>query len=355
MSETARINGQEVTIQPGETVLEAAARLGTEIPTLCHDTRLEPIASCRLCLVKVEGRRLPIAACAQALQPGMEVTTADDDLNGWRTTLLNLTLSETTADSASCRACQQEGPCELHSLAAEYGATPGVFQGATSSEPLEWDENPFIVRDYDQCIFCYRCTRVCDEIEQAHAIGPAGRGFESSIATAFETGLLESPCTFCGQCIQACPTGALMDRKMLGKAKVEEVEKVKTICPFCGTGCGIELNVADGQVIGVTPDWDSPVSQGSLCVKGQFGIGFINSPDRLKTPLIRKNGVLTESTWEEAYDFIASRFIDIKEKHGRNAFTFWSSSRSTNESNYMLQKFARAVIGTNNVDNCSRT
>ncbi len=352
MSETATINGQEVTVQPGETVLEAAARMGTEIPTLCYDGRVEPTASCRLCLVKVEGRRLPIAACAQALQPGMEVTTTDDDLDGWRKTLLNLTLSEVSGDR--CLACEEQGPCELHSLAADFGATPGVFQGATSGQRLQ-DENPFIVRDYEQCIFCYRCTRVCDEVEQAHAIGPAGRGFESSIATAFETGLLESPCTFCGQCIQACPTGALMDKKMLGKAKVEEVEKVKTICPFCGTGCGIELNVADGKVIGVTPDWDSPVSQGSLCVKGQFGIGFINSPDRLTMPLIRKDGVLTESSWEEAYDLIASRFSAIKNESGRNAFAFWSSSRSTNESNYMLQKFARAVIGTNNVDNCSRT
>lgn len=352
MSATATINGVPVEPSPGETILSAAARLGIAIPTLCHDPRLAPSASCRICVVKVKGRRLPIAACSQALQPGMEVVTDDTDLRTWRKSLLDLALSETP--EGPCVKCVEQGPCDLHRLTVEFGAARGRFPGATSGARLE-DANPFIQRDYTQCIYCYRCVRVCEQVEQAHVIGPAARGFETRIATPFDLGLLDSACTFCGHCVQACPTGALMDRKLLGKATAAEVTKVRTVCSYCGTGCGIELHVANGRVIGITPDWTSPVNQGSLCVKGQFGVGYIHSPERLTTPLIRRNGELTPASWNEAYDLIAETFGRIKRESGPSGFALWSSSRSTNESNYLFQKLARAVIGTNNVDNCART
>jgi len=347
----ALIDGKAVVPIEGESILQAARNAGIDITTLCYDSRVEPSASCRLCLVKVKGRGLPVASCAQEIRPGMEIITRDSELESWRKAILGLVLSENPA--GECRKCSEIGPCELHKLAKEYGVD-GHFPGATSGQILD-DPNPFIVRDYGQCIYCYRCTRVCGELEQAHAIVPMGRGFRTGIATAFDGGLLDSPCTFCGQCIQTCPTGALMDKKMLGKARAEEVNKVRTICPFCGTGCGINLHVAGGKVIDVTPDWKAAVNQGSLCIKGQFGMDFVHSPDRLTRPLIRKDGSFTEAPWEEAYDLIAGKFRKIKEESGPDAFAFFSSARSTSESNYLMQKFARAVVGTNNIDNCART
>ncbi len=337
---------------PGQSILEATRVLGIEIPTLCYDHRVRASASCRLCVVKVKGRRLPVSSCAHALEPGMEIITDDAELRGWRRTIISLVLSENPKED--CLKCIEIGTCELHALADKYGVEAGHYGGVTSGNRSD-DSNPFILRDYSRCIYCYRCTRVCGEVEQAHAIVPAARGFRTRISTPMDGDLLESPCTFCGQCIQTCPTGALANRKMLGKATADEVEKVRTVCPFCGTGCGINLHVARGKVIGVTPDWDAPVNDGSLCVKGQFGMDFIHSPDRLTSPLIRRNGTFAEVSWDEAYDLIAARFSQIKRESGADAFAFWSSSRGTSESNYLMQKFARAVIGTNNIDNCART
>lgn len=351
MAREAFIDGVAVPVEGRPTILEAARPLGTPIPTLCHDPRLDPAGSCRLCLVKVEGRRLPVAACAQRLEPGMVVTTSDEELRDLRRTILRLVLSENPA--GECTKCRELGPCELHRLAEEH-QVGAAFSGVSSGTQPD-DSNPFILRDYAKCIYCYRCTRVCGEVEQAHAIVPSGRGFASRIATAFDGGLLESPCTFCGQCIQTCPTGALADRKMLGRARAEDVTEVRSICPFCGTGCGITLRVAGGQVIGATPDWSSTPSQGSLCVKGQFGLDFIHRRDRLTTPLIRRDGALEPASWEDAYDLIARQFTAIKAESGPEAFAFWSSARGTSEANYLMQKFARAVIGTNNIDNCART
>ena len=349
---TAIIDGLHVQVLPGETVLDAARRFGIDIPTLCNDPRVGSSGACRLCMVKLEGRRQPVPACSQPLEAGMAITTHDPDLEDWRKTILKLALSENPADE--CPRCQQIGPCELHAMADAYGVTQSAYHGATSGQ-LAVDDNPFILRDYSQCIYCYRCVSVCNDFEQAHAIMPVGRGFMTEIAAAGSDGLLSSPCTFCGQCVQACPTGALMDRKRMGKAKAEEVERVRTTCPYCGTGCGIELNVAHGEVVGVTPDWGAPANEGALCVKGQFGMDFIHSSDRLTTPLIRRNGTFEEASWDEALNLVAEKFNQIKAESGPDAFTLWSSSRSTNEANYMVQKLARAVIGTNNVDNCART
>lgn len=349
---SARINEFEIQVDPGETILEAARRTGVAIPTLCHDPRVGSTGSCRLCVVKIAGRRLPAAACKQQLEPGMVVVIDDPELKAWRQTILKLALSENPAET--CTRCSQIGPCELHALAQALGVTERAYGGATSGRLVE-DSNPFILRDYTQCIYCYRCVQVCNQLEQAGAILPVGRGFASAISTPAGGGLLDSPCTFCGQCVQACPTGALFDRKRLGKAQAADVQRVRTICPYCGTGCGIELHVAKGKVVGVTPDWDGPANQGSLCVKGQFGLDFIHSPDRLTTPLIRRHGRLEPATWDEAYDLIAERFGEIKRQSGPDAFALWSSARSTNEANFLVQKLARAALGTNNIDNCART
>jgi len=327
-----RINDKPATFREGDTILEVARRVGADIPTLCYDPRLEPAGSCRLCLVEIEGGGQPVPACTFPASEGVKVRTHSPELVRYRRRLLALVLS-----------------------AGEHGAQGRRFRGASSGAPVD-DGNPFILRDYDQCIYCYRCSRVCNEVEQAHAIVPGGRGFATRITTLFERGLMDTSCTFCGQCINTCPTGALADLRRVGKAKAADISKsVKTVCPFCGTGCTLYLDVAADRIVGVRPDFGSPVSRGSLCVKGQFGWEFVHSPDRLIGPLIRKGGQLREATWEEAYDLIAKRLASIKAAYGPNSIAFWTSARAANEANYLMQKFARAVIGTNNVDNCART
>lgn len=350
---TIFVDGQPVAFQQGEPLLEAARRAGAEVPTLCYEPRVEPAGSCRLCLVQVEGRAQPVAACTFPAAEGLRVVTRSADLDVFRRRLLELTLSDLPGEE--CRHCAEIAPCGLHSLADRYGASRSRFRGAVSGQTVD-DGNPFILRDYSRCILCYRCTRVCNELEQAHAIAPAGHGFTTRIDTLFGRGLAQSPCTFCGQCVHTCPTGALADLSRMGRAKATEIERsVQTVCGFCGTGCTLYLDVSAGRVVGVRPDPSSPVSRGSLCIKGQFGWEFVHSPDRLTTPLVRREGRLQPATWDEAYDVIAERLGSIKDSFGADALAFWSSARATNEANYLFQKFARAVIGTNNVDNCART
>ncbi|MDI6858848.1 MAG: 2Fe-2S iron-sulfur cluster-binding protein, partial [Dehalococcoidia bacterium] len=281
------INGAAVEFNEGETVLEAALRAGVDIPTLCYDPRLKPAGSCRLCMVQLEGRPQMLAACTLPASEGLSVVTESDALNDYRRGLLALVLSE--QPDGECPHCSEIGPCELHRLAAQYGVDAARFRGARSGARPD-DANPFIIRDYQWCISCYRCTRICNEVQQAHAIVPGSHGFATQITTLFDRGLMDTTCVFCGQCLNTCPTGALADRVRQGRAKADEIERsVKTVCPFCGTGCTFYLDVAGGKVVGVRPDFESPVSRGSLCVKGQFGWEFVHSPDRLTTPLIREN------------------------------------------------------------------
>ena len=347
-----QIDGQEIDFSPGETVLEVAQRLGKEIPMLCWDKRLEPMGSCRLCLVKVQGRRLPAASCTLRAGPGMVVSTEAQDLRFLQKTLLQMVLSENP--ESNCPRCRDIGQCELHALTERFGVKRDRFFGALSNQSKE-DPNPFLLRDYDLCISCYRCVRICAEVEGDYAITMAGRGFDKRIATTFDRGLLESPCTLCGQCIYTCPTGALADKKMVGQGiDGKPIEKTKSVCPYCGTGCSIYLNTKADKLIGVTPDLDGPVNQGALCVKGQFGFDFVNSEERLRTPLLRKNGGFQEASWEEALEYAASRLEAIRDEQGPKAFYGIASGRAPGEGAFLLQKFTRAVMGSNQIDNCSR-
>ena len=346
------IDGQETGFTPGETVLEVAQRLGKEIPTLCWDKRLDPMGSCRLCLVKVEGSRLPAASCTLRAKDGMEVRTEAEDLRFLQKTLLQMVLSENPDDE--CTRCRDIGQCELHALAEQFEVKRDRFLGALSNQSKE-DSNPFLLRDYDRCISCYRCVRICAEIEGDYAITMAGRGFDKRIATTLDGGLMESPCTLCGQCIYTCPTGALADKKMVGQGiDRKPIEKTKSICPYCGTGCSINLHTKGGKLIGVTPDLEGPVNEGALCVKGQFGFDFVNSEERLRVPLIRENGTFRETSWEEALNCVASRLQTVRDRNGPKAFYGIASGRAPGESAFLLQKFTRAVMGSNQIDNCSR-
>lgn len=347
-------DGRPLAFREGQTLLEVLRQGGVDLPALCYEPRLPPQGSCRLCMVQLEGQGAPVASCTVQARDGMRVQADPEHLRRYRRTVLEMLLSE-TPPPGECPRCRGGERCELHRAAERYQARPDRFP-RLEPRPASRDPNPFILRDYRWCIACYRCTRVCGEWEMAHAIVPVGRGQDTRIASFPGDRLLESPCTFCGQCIFTCPTGALLDRKSLQQRNGAPVERVKTICPYCGTGCGLQLLVREGRLVGAEPDFANPVSQGSLCIKGQFASWeFVHSPDRLTRPLIRRDGELRPATWEEAYDLVATRLLEIRDTYGPDALVFWSSARATNEANYLMQKLARAVVGTNNVDNCART
>lgn len=355
MPELVYIDSKPVPCQKGWSILQAIRSANIDLPTLCYEPRLPPQGSCRLCMVQVEGMPNPVASCTTALQPGIRIVTDTKALRDYRRGVLELLLSELPLASECPRCNSALGPCQLHAAAARYDARDGRLPKLTPRLPAH-DNNPFIQRDYRWCISCYRCTRICNELEMAHAITPAERGQKTRVFSFPNDLLIESQCTSCGQCINTCPTGALMDRKALQQLGLGAVTRTRTICPYCGTGCGIQLLAQNGKLVGVEPDASSPVSEGSLCVKGQFASWeFAGSKDRLTAPLIRRNGAFQEATWDEAYDLIATRLTGIRDAHGPDSIAFWSSARATNEANYLMQKFARVVVGTNSIDNCART
>lgn len=348
------VDGERVAFRAGESVFQAARRAGAFIPALCFDERLAPGGHCRLCLVEIEGQSRPVASCTQRARPNLSIRTETPRVRALQRTLLEMVLSENPP--GECRHCTDLIPCELHQLAARLGVARGRFAGRASGASAP-DPNPFIARDYEACIACYRCVRVCAEVEGDFAITAAGRGFDTRIAAPFDRGLEDSSCTFCGQCVQTCPTGALGDRRFRAAAAgapAAERSAVRSVCTYCGTGCSIDLHAAGGRLVGVTPDPHGAANRGALCVKGQFGFDFVMSPERLTTPLIRERGRLRAASWDEALDFTASRLFEVRERHGADAFYAIASGRSTNEAAYLTQKFARAAIGTHQVDNCAR-
>jgi predicted molibdopterin-dependent oxidoreductase YjgC len=356
MTHEMEIDGIEIAFTEGETVLEVAQRIPqTEIPTLCYDPRLEPFGGCRLCIVELEGARNPAASCTTKATEGMVVRTATDTIEAYRKTLLEMVVSENREVDVSPLRGYASG--ELADLRDRYDVNGTSITGATSGTS-KVDENPFILRDYELCISCYRCVRVCAEQEGDHAINVMNRGFDTQITTEFDGRLKDSACTFCGQCIQTCPTGALADKKAL--RAVDEVadavpEKTRTICPYCGVGCSVDVLTKNEKIVGIHPAMDGPANQGALCVKGQFAYDFVQHPDRLKTPLIRDDdGELHEASWEEALDRVAEGFRKVHAEHGRHGIYGIASGRAPSEAAYLMQKFIRAGFGTNYIDNCSR-
>ena len=350
------IDGVEVAFSEGETILEIAERHQKEIPTLCYDPRLEPFGGCRLCIVELEGARNPVASCTTKATPGMVVRTATDTIEAYRKTLLEMVVSENRAVDVSPLRGYASG--ELADLRDRYeiDGTPRIT-GATSGTS-KTDDNPFILRDYELCISCYRCVRVCAEQEGDHAINVMNRGFHTQITTEFDGLLKDSACTFCGQCIQTCPTGALGDKKALRAADdvADAVpDKTRTICPYCGVGCSVDVLTNNEKIVGILPAMDGPANQGALCVKGQFAYDFVQHPDRLKTPLIRgEDGELHETTWEAALDKAAEGYRKVYAEHGRHSIYGIASGRAPSEAAYLMQKFIRVGFGTNYIDNCSR-
>ena len=345
------INGQEYEVPADITVLKAAQLIGINIPTLCYEDDLSPFGACRLCIVEIEGMRNLPASCVTTVRPGMVVQTHSPAVMEARRTILELLVANHPLD---CLTCEKMGNCKLADYCYEYGVKTSSFHGKVHEYEIE-DSNPFILRDMNKCVLCGKCVRACAEITGKNNIDYAYRGFDSKISTFGDMPFIDSDCVFCGQCVSVCPTGALMEKSLVGVARHMELKKVRTTCPFCGTGCNFDLCVKDDKVVAVTTTPDNPVNGRALCIKGRFGWDYIYSPDRLKTPLIKKDGEFVEASWDEAFDLIASKFGEIKEKYGSDSFAALSSARCTNEENYLMQKFVRTVMGTNNVDHCART
>ena len=352
-TQTLTLDGEEASFRKGETIYEVAQRAGRKVPTLCYDERLEAFGACRLCVVQLEGARNPVASCTTPAEAGMVVHTSTEAIEKHRRTLLELVASENpdaTIDPLRGFASQ-----ELNQLLAQHDVQPGRFQGQQSGTSND-DDNPFILRDYDHCISCYRCVRVCAEQEGDYAITMMNRGFETQITAEFNNRLKESACTFCGQCVQTCPTGALGDRKaMRAESLPGKLKKTRSVCPYCGVGCQVDLLSKEDKLVGIQPAMDGPANEGALCIKGQFAFDFVQHDDRLTKPLVRgDDGELHEVDWNTALDHAAEGFRKVLKEHGRHAVYGVASGRAPNEAAYTMQKFIRAGFGTNQIVNCSR-
>ena len=350
------INGIKVVAFEGQTIVEAAKKAGQYIPTLCHLDGLKPFGVCRICVVKVDSGSGLIPACNTKVYDGMSVITEDADILSARRNILRLLLSN---HPNACIVCEKNGICELEALAYRYLPAGGILSGwsrANSNYPIE-DNNPLIEWDRNKCIMCNRCVRTCNEIVVRGAIGyDPVRGFAAVADIPRDKDSTLADCELCGQCIAACPTGALVGKREKLCGRNWDLKKVRTTCPYCGTGCNIDLyvNPKTKKVVKAAGSKDGPVNWGRTCVKGRFGYEFIHSPERITTPLIKKDGRFVPASWNAAYDHIAANFNKIKESYGPDSLGVFACSRSVNEDNYLLTKLARAVFGTNNIDNCAR-
>jgi len=348
---TITIDGKNFTTEKGKTILEVCRDNGIHVPTLCYHPRLRLVGACRVCVVEVQGARTLMTACTAPVdRDGMVVATRSDRVLEARKMVVELLLA---SGDHNCLYCEANGRCELQDLVYELKIEYPRFP----VDPPQWprdDTNPMIFRDLNKCILCGRCVRACNEVQVNNVIDFGYRGSRAKIVTAYDKNYADSTCVFCGECVQVCPTGALVENKALFGGRPWQADVVSTTCPYCGTGCSLDLHIVDEKVVRITGTENGTVNRGSLCVKGRFGYDFIHHQERLTTPLIRENGSFREAGWDEALDLIAQRFTEIKKTSGGDSIGALSSARCTNEENYLMQKFMRAVIGTNNVDHCAR-
>ncbi len=345
-----KINDQNIQFSNNQTILQACEQQNILIPTFCHDERLVPNGACRMCVVEVKGAKSLQTACTTPIYEGMEIWTHTAKVEKARKDILELIWAGHNND---CLTCTQAGNCKLQDYCYLYDIDPeNTFYKKTLTHQKDVS-NKFYILDRDKCILCGKCVRVCHELQGTGAIGFSERGYFTHVTHPFEAGMEHSNCVSCGNCVNVCPTGALTEKSKVKFRSWDIEKKVRTTCGYCGVGCQVNLVVKNNKVVKIEPVEDD-INHGLLCVKGKFAFNFIDHPDRLKTPLIRKSGVLEPSSWDEALDLIAGKIEAIKSESGPDAFAALSSARCTTEDNYMMQKLFRAVIGTNTVDHCAR-
>lgn len=352
---TLQVDGIKVTVPEGTTILNAAKKVGARIPTLCYHPAIEPIGSCRVCVVEVEGFDRPATACNTKALEGMVVTTRSRRLYNLRREVIKMILAN---HPLNCATCPLSGNCELRALAYEYdlsGFDTAEYRVKTDDYPWEPFSSPILDYHPGRCILCGRCVKVCAEIRGLGAITMTADGARSVIRPVMTDPAFLSRCNSCGECMRVCPVNAIEEHNASAKSKPWETKKVQTTCPYCGVGCQLELNVADNKVVGITTKDDVGVNKGRLCSKGRFGYNFVNSSERLTHPLVRnEQGEFEETSWPKALSRIATEFKRIKEEYGPQSLAALASARCTNEENYLVQRLARQAFGTNNVDHCAR-
>jgi predicted molibdopterin-dependent oxidoreductase YjgC len=409
MTITLTINNQRVVAPDGATILEAARGAGIRIPTLCHHPDLSNVGACRMCVVSVEKARGVQTACTTPVFEGMVVDTESEDARDTRRFVLGMLLSDHPNE---CMKCEVNGDCELQDLVYEYNVPWPEHDGARHTYPIDPDPNPFIFIDRNKCILCSRCVRACAEMQNRDVWNLSDRGFGSKLVAGADQNLLDARCESCGQCVAYCPVGALYDKMSLGQGRLSQVTKVRTTCSYCGVGCNFDLHVrntltgAGSRIVRVTTAPDAPVNGMATCVKGRYGYDYVHHSDRLKRPMVRaqwldaaelnqrmangewriadgrepvaaskpqmadakkrkrdghqppavshKQSPWVEVDWDTALNVVARKFAGIKAASGGDAIAVLTSAKCTSEENYLVNKLARQVIGTNNIDHCAR-
>jgi formate dehydrogenase major subunit len=352
----AYINNIPFEIKEGETILSLMRRnFGKDaVPTLCDAPNLDPFGSCRVCSVDValakDGPVKTQASCHTPVMPDSYIYPDSPRIQKLRKNIVELVLTDHPLD---CLTCEVNNNCELQTVAAKVGVRDVRYpEGKNHLDRKKDLSHPYMTSDMSKCINCFRCVRACDEVQGQFVLSMAGRGFDSHIVKGQETTFNLSDCVSCGACAQACPTSAISD--IFESKSIVVDEKVRTVCTYCGVGCNLDVAVKAGAIKSIQAPYNAGVNEGHTCLKGRYAFSFYNHSERLRTPLIKKGGQFVEATWDEAYDFIANKLIEIKSKHGADSIAGISSARCTNEENYLMQKFIRAVIGTNNIDSCAR-
>src|SRR5580700_5741127 len=350
---TLTIDGREVTVPEGTSVMRAAALSDVAIPRLCATEQLEAFGSCRLCLVQIEGMKGLPASCTTPVAAGMKVTTQNKQLADIRRGVMELYISDHPLD---CLTCPANGHCELQDMAGVVGLRDVRYgyQGENHLDSKKDESNPYFTFDASKCIVCSRCVRACDEQQGTLALTIQGRGFESKVAASQDESFMDSECVSCGACVQVCPTATLSEKSLIEKGQAEH--SVTTTCAYCGVGCSFRAEMQGEQLVRMVPNSDGHANHGHSCVKGRFAIGYATHSDRIVKPMIRSKitDPWREVSWEEAIGYAASELKRIQAKYGRDSIGGITSSRCTNEETYVVQKLVRAGFGNNNVDTCAR-
>ena len=345
---TVTIDGREVSGRSGTTILELAQEMGIKIPTLCHHPQLRPFGACRICLVEDESTGRLLASCVTPIAPGMRLLTRSPTVLEMRRVIVQLMIAN---HPESCIVCDKGNRCQLRQLAAQLGIGRIDYDPMPSYIEIT-DLNPFIERDLSKCILCGKCVRADHELVVVGALEYLHRGFEARPATLLEGPLEVSECTFCGTCVSMCPTGALMEKDLSHRGTVGQ--RVATTCSYCGCGCSLWVHSLEGRLVQVIPREEGSANQATLCVRGHYGSDYLHHPDRLLSPLLRRDGELQSVSWDEALDEVTQRLQEISDSHGPGALAFFGSTQCTNEENYLLQKIARIGFGSPHVDNGAR-